>query len=150
MSNTENVRNDSNLSKQNYNTAKLFLFNNDFRRNESVSNAGGSEIVYKKGTIMGRVESTLKIIPLESDATDGSNVPVGVLATDYTIPAATLGMPVTICIGGEVEGDLLIFAKAGDTLDTVIDGRTLRDRLNGDTLGIKVIESVETSDYDNA
>jgi len=147
MSEVNNVLNTDNQSFTNYNTEKIFIRDNETRRGENYTNPVASETVLAAGTIMGRVTASGKLLPLASGAVDGSNIPVGVLSTEYTVPASANDL-LTICISGHVDADGLVFDGA-DTLDTMIDGRTLRDRLNADTLGIKVIEGTQLSNFDN-
>jgi len=148
MSKVTNVLNNDNQSITNYNTEKIFIRNNEFRGSEVYTNGTGGDLVLPEGTVMGRVTADGKLTPLKSAAVDGSETPVGVLASDYTV-LDTESANVTICIGGHVDAEGLVFDGA-DTLDTVIGGRTLRDRLNADTLGIKVVESNQLSNFDNA
>jgi hypothetical protein len=147
MSTYNNRTNNSNQSVTDFSTEKMFIFNNQYRGGETYTNATGSEVTLAVGTLMGRIEASGKLLPLASGASDGSQIPVGILAEAVTV-ADTESATVTICIAGEVDGDMLVL-DGSDTLDTMIDGRSIRDRINGDTVGIQVIEGTELTGYDN-
>lgn len=121
------------ILKTEYNTQKTFIRDNNFISGE-MTNATGADITYPGGTLMGRISATLKLVPLASAATDGSQFPVGVLATDYIVEAGTT-RNVMICNSGEVVESMVILQGA-DTLNTVITGRTIRDRIGADTVGV--------------
>lgn len=127
--------------------SKIFLWGN---RYESVNytNGTGSEKTLPAGLVMGRISASGLLLPLQSDAVDGSQLPVGVLAADYTV-ANGATQEVSICVAGDVEESKLIFENGTDTLATVVAARRLRDRLAADTLGIKLVVSDELTDFDN-
>lgn len=129
-----------------YDTSKLFLFNNSFESGD-VNNADYDDLVLVPGTLMGRISATGLLIPLESAASDGSKYPVGVCAGDYTILDGETSS-VRICTGGEIDSSKVVFQGADD-LDTVVDGRQLRDRIAGDTVGLILRTVDELSEFDN-
>ncbi len=129
----------------NYDTSKTFIWNNRF---DNGTFTAAADIVLPMGTVMGRISATGKLIQCKSDASDGSQYPVGILAEEYTV-ANGVSKTVSICIGGDVASEKIVFAKAGDTLETVIEDRRFRDRLSGDTLGIKIVVSTELTGNDN-
>lgn len=131
----------------NYSTEKLLVFNNQFTTG-TATNDSGDAVVLPIGTIMGRVASSGELIPLQSDAEDGSQYPVGLLLTDYSF-ADGESKSVQLVVAGEVNANLLSFAKEGDDLDTVIEGKQLRDRLAGDTVGLNLRFPDELSKFDN-
>jgi hypothetical protein len=55
---------------------------------------------------------------------------------------------ITICIGGDVAEELVLL-QSPDTLETVVSSRTIRDRIAGDTLGIKLVLGTQMTAYDN-
>lgn len=148
MSTTTNTVDTSNQRYQNYNTAFIFLRDNKYDTG-TYNNDSYDEVVLSAGTVMGRNTTTGKVLPLQSDASDGSQIPIGVLAQNKTV-AAGEEVNLTYCTGGEVAKEKIVLAKSGDTLETVIDSRQLRDRIEGDTLGIKLIESTELTGHDNS
>ena len=97
---------------------------------------------------MGRITATGKIKALESDAADGSEIPVGILNKDITISAGDT-VNVNICVAGDVVEDKIVLTKVGDTLETTISSRRLKDRIGADTVGDKLVASTEHSDFDN-
>lgn len=131
----------------NYDTSKTFIGDNRYE-NGTYTNPDGVEVTLAKGTVMGRVAATNKLLPLESGASDGSQFPVGVLADDYTVDAYD-DATVSICVGGDVAAEKIVFANGTDTTATVVSSRTLGDRIAGDTLGIKLVSGTELTGYDN-
>jgi hypothetical protein len=110
-------------------------------------NSGSSIATFQKGTVMGRLLNA-NVVPFTSDASDGSNFPIGILANNYELPpgAAVDG---SICISGDVAGEKVIFYKVTDNLNTQVDGRLLRDRIKSDTLGINLVFGTELTGFDN-
>ena len=110
-------------------------------------NSGG-DLELKAGTLMGRISATNILLPLVSTAIDGSKFPVGVLMHDVSV--LSLGTAkLTFAVSGDVAEEKLILGGA-DTLATVIDARTLRDRIGSDTVGIKLVSADELTEYDNS
>lgn len=146
MSEVTNVESTSNQQITNYNTAKLFLGKNDYETGFH-NNSGYEDVVLVIGTLMGRVATTGELVPLFSDATDGSQYPVGILSHDITIePGITADL--TICIRGDVDGDLVVL-DPGDTMETVISDRRIKDRIASDTAGIVMRFGTEMTGTDN-
>lgn len=109
----------------NYDVSKMFILNNRYTYAQHTNSTGASETILA-GTVMGRIASTGKIIPMLAGASDGSAIPVGILVKDYTV-ADTVTVSMGICIAGDVTEDLIICQ--GGTLDTVVALQTNRDRL---------------------
>lgn len=148
MSTITEVLNTGNFAVFNKNVAKTFIWNNSFRT-ETFLNPTGGTLTYAIGTLLGRVTASGKLVALQSDAVDGSQIPVGILAQEVTLDAAAEDS-VPVCIGGEVAEEKVVLVKIGDTFATDISGRTIRDRINGDTLGIKLVVADELTGTDNA
>lgn len=127
-------------------TAKIFLWNNRYE-SADYTNGGGAPVVLPKGTVMGRINATGKVAPLTSAAVDGSQFPCGILNEDWTV-AAGATQNVSFCVAGDVAEEKVILQGA-DTLATVVTGRTLRDRIASDTVGIKLVAGTELTGYDN-
>lgn len=138
----------SNQRTTNYDTAKIFIWNNRYESgtytNPSIT---GDEVTLAKGTLMGRVSATQKLLPLASGASDGSQFPVGILADDYTVDYLE-SATVFICTEGDVAEELVIL-NGSDTLSTVISGRSIRDRIGADTVGINLVAGQAQDGYDN-
>lgn len=127
--------------------SKIFIFDNKFEKS-TFKNITGVLLALKAGMLLGRVAVGGKLLVMKSNAVDGSEIPVGVLAQDIDI-ADTAEADVIYCVGGEVAEQKLIFNKVGDDLDTVVDARNYRDRIKGDTAGIILRATDELTDFDN-
>lgn len=127
--------------------SKIFLWGNRYE-SADYTNSGYDDVNLVAGTVMGRVTATGKVIPLQSDAVDGSQLPVGVLNKDWVVEAGDT-QEVAFCVKGDVETSKLIFTKTGDDLDTIVSSRNLRDRIQGDTVGIKLVTGTELTGVDN-
>lgn len=139
--------NTGNQLQTNYDVSKIFIGENR-TRTDNYTNSTGGAITLKAGTLMGRISSSALLLPCKSDAVDGSQFPVGVLVEDFTV-ANGASQPLPICIYGDVAEEKIILLKSGDTLNTVISGRTIRDRIGADTVGIRLIATTELTGYDN-
>lgn len=126
-----------------YDYSKLFLWNNQFRK-ITIPNATSDDVALSAGTLIGAVGSTYQVY---KSGTSNISV-VGVLAEDgITIPANG-SVDVQVCIGGRVNGSALVL-DGTDTLDTVVNYRTIRDRIAAESLGIEIALSDELSKTDN-
>lgn len=143
MSTGTNVLATENQSITNYDSSKIFLWGNEFI-NATVEAGQYDDVL--PGTLMGRIAATQVVVPLESDATDGSQFPVGIL--NGTVVAGDSKVA-SICINGDVDEASVLFTKVGDTLNTIVSDRILRDRILGDTKGINLISAVQLSKLDN-
>lgn len=131
----------------NINRAKIFLRGNLFEKAQYTNGTGG-EITLAKGTVMGRITASAKLLPFASDASDGSQNPIGVLADDYTV-ANGATVEVVYCDAGRVAEDLLILRKVGDTLSTAVSGLGIvRDLITRNT-HIDLVSGTELTGYDN-
>ena len=148
MSKQEILNQTPNQIQVNTDTSKIFVWQPRSEVGDYTNNSGG-DLDLKAGTLMGRISATNLLIPLVGAAVDGSQYPVGVLMHDITV-LDTESAKLTICVSGDVVEEQLII-DAGDDLDTtVIGGRTLRDRIGGDTVGIKLVSTDELTDFDNS
>lgn len=129
-----------------YDTSKVCIGDNSFISGE-YTNPGYAETL-AAGTIMGRVAATQALVPLQSDASDGSQYPVGILPEDqYVADYETVSL--SICNSGKIDSTLLVFEKAGDSLATLVSSRSLRDRLQGVDINVQLFGATENTDYDN-
>jgi hypothetical protein len=147
MSANEQVLNTGNQAITNYDTSKIFLWNNRYI-NAPFTAEGYDDTTLLAGTVMGRVASTNEVVPMESNASDGSQFPIGILAKDYNIAGGDT-VDLAICVGGDVAEEKVLFARNGDGFSTVVSSRTIRDRIAGDTLGIKLVLGTEMTAFDN-
>lgn len=128
-------------------TSKIFVWDNRYD-NFDYNNDGYDDVTLVAGTVMGRISATGKIKPLRSDNADGSQLPIGILNQGRVVAAGET-VTVAICVEGDVVTAKLVFAKTGDTVDTVVDGKRLRDRIGSDTVGIKLVGGTELTADDN-
>ena len=128
------------------NTEKIFVFKNRYD-NFEYNNDTYVDVNLYCGQLMGEIAATRKIVPLDTGASDGSQNPIGVLASDHTVDAGTT-KSVALCVAGDVVENLIIF-QPDMNLNDVIDGRTLRQRIGSDTVGIKLVGNNDHSEYDN-
>lgn len=135
------ITNNANFVSVSTDLSKLVLFNPEFDRAD-YTNGGGAPVTIVEGTVMGVVNATGKIAPLVAAAADGSQFPIGVLINTVTVAAgATANL--TYAIGGDLDESKIVFQNGVDTLATVVSGRRLRERLQSDTKGLKLVTSQE-------
>jgi hypothetical protein len=145
-----NIRlNTGNQITTDYEISKIFLFNNRYEDDTDayVNNSGYSTLTLLAGTVMGRVSASGQLKPCYVGSIDGSQEPVGVLAHDIVNLSAGASVNVIICIGGDVAQRKLIFLF-GDTLETIVNGRRYKDRIQTNTT-IILRGGEEMTDYDN-
>lgn len=123
----------------NYTQRPLFIWNNRFNSlTATYTNSTGDEVTLTKGMLIGRISASGLVQQAISTATDGSQVPIGVLAADYTV-ANGASASVKFCIQGDVDYGLLVYGGSPvDTIDTVI---SLVDD-NSDTVAIGTIGDI--------
>ena len=147
MSKVTNVLDNDNSQFNNYDSSKIFVGENQYEVG-SYTNDEYADSPLEAGTLMGRVASSGKLIQLKSNATDGSQFPVGILTQDHTVAGGDT-INATICVAGRVVEDKDVL-EAGDSLETIIDSwRRLRDHIASDTVGIKLVPSTELTATDN-
>lgn len=131
----------------NYAYDDVFLRDNEFH-SANYTNSTGSAVTLNIGTVLGRISATGLLLPLQSTATDGSQFPVGILAQQVTVAdAATVTL--NYCVQGDVSESNIELTRSGDTLDTVVSDRRIRDRIASDTIGINLVTAVENTRFDN-
>lgn len=126
--------------------SRIFIFDNRYAKAD-YTNSTGATVTLAAGTLMGRISATQKLLPHVSSAVDGSQFPVGVLAEDYVV-ANGATQELAFCNYGDVVESAVILGGA-DTLATVISSRSIRDRIASDTVGIRLVPSVENTIADN-
>lgn len=145
MSEYNNVENTSNFQHNQYDTSIVFLRDN-FYSTEPFNNETYLNVTLTKGTVMGRVTASNYIVPVNAGVSDGSELPIGILAEDVTVLASS-SKNIPLCVKGEIAEEKVNFDDADDTLDTVVDGVRYKDRLT--QIGLILIPGTELSDYDN-
>jgi hypothetical protein len=134
----------------NYSVEQVFLGKN-FYETATYTNASGSPVTLTIGRTMGRVLATNLVAPQISGSTDGSEMPIGVMAQTYTV-AAGATVNVQIVTGGDVNENAVLL-DAGDTFATAVrtvstGGGTIRDLIGRNTT-INMYPTTELSNYDN-
>lgn len=126
MSTVTTVEQTGNKLVTNYNVSKFLLGFNSFI--DATHTAGGTDSVLTEGLVMGRIQATSKIVPLDKDAVDGSQYPVGCLVEAKTV-TANASASLTLVNKGKID-PAKVTLKSGTTLTSDIDGRQLNDWLN--------------------
>ncbi|MCH9620996.1 MAG: hypothetical protein S4CHLAM20_04100 [Chlamydiia bacterium] len=127
--------------------SKIFVFQNNFR-NVTFLNDTGADLELKGGELLGVIASSGKAVLLDDPgATDGSQFPVGFANSCGTVLDGE-ELTISMCIGGDVVENKVILT-GGVSLDDVISLRTLRDRIASDTMGVRLVESTELTNFDN-
>ncbi len=135
-----------NQTQFDYDFTKVFVRNNNYR---TINFAPvGADLVLTIGMLIGTISATAKGKKLASASVDGSQYPTGVCSENITILDGA-NADVNLCIGGEVAEEKLTLDGV-DTLDTVIDGRIIRDRIAADTLGIRLVPTSQLAEHDNS
>lgn len=148
MSTVSNTLNTGSQATFNTDTSKIFLFENRYETNNYINNSGYNPVTLLAGTVMARVAGTNILIPFSSKGSNGSQFPIGILADDYVVAAGTT-VKASICIYGDVNINSVILAEQGDTLNTVVSNRTVRDKIKSESAGIRLIDSTEMTAFDN-
>ena len=147
MSTVTNVLANANQLITNYDVTKFLLGNNSFIAAD-ITAAGGNGVL-EIGMVMGRIAATRKIVPLDKDATDGSQYPVGLCIQDQTVANAAT-KSITLVNKGKIAASMINFFDT-ETLDTEIGHanhtRIIRDWLN--SMGLELMLGEELTIVDN-
>lgn len=128
--------------------SKIFIRDNRYESDNYINNSTYNPITLSAGTVMGRISATGILVPFTSTASDGSQYILGVLADDFVLGAG-ITQTAPVCVAGDVVADKLIFVLPGDGLETVVSGRRVKDKIQGETVAIKIVYSTEMTDFDN-
>lgn len=102
----------------NFDISELFIDgSNNYFRTADYTNGSGSEAMLTAGMLVGRISDSGKITQCDPTADDGSQIPIGVLANNYTVANAATET-LTFCCHGKVNASKLTY-KSGDK-DTVL------------------------------
>lgn len=127
--------------------SRVFLWENRYSKG-NFNNHQYDPLVLKAGTLLGRYSGNQNLFILTSAANDGTQYPVGILAEDITIDDGDT-VEVAFCNYGDVAEEKVIL-HGNDTMNTVISGRSIRDRIASDTVGIRLVAGTEMTAFDNA
>ena len=149
MSTTNTTKNTGNAFTINRDLSKIFIWENRYVSAPYNNSAYGSVTLFA-GTVMGRVTATGYIKPTDSTATDGSQLPVGILADDL-IALGSSFQNVQICNFGDVAQEQLVFANPTDNLNTTVTFGSgsirMLDRIH--LMGVRLVATTTMTDYDN-
>ncbi len=126
--------------------SKVFIWENRYSKG-NFNNQLYDPLVMKAGTLLGRIGFNQQLFLCDSQAIDGSQFPVGILAEDVTIADGDT-VEVAFCNYGDVAEEKVIL-QGDDTLSSLVSGRSLRDRIAADTVGIRLVPSVSMTSFDN-
>ena len=129
-----------------YDLGKIFVRENRYSKG-NYTNSTYDEVNLDAGTVLGRVAATGKLVIFDSAASDGSQYPVGILADNYTIAEGET-QEVAFCNYGDVVEEKLVFQNTDD-LDTVVEDKTVRDRIGSDTVGVRLVSTTQNTISDN-
>lgn len=148
MSTVTNNLESGNVLFNTYDYRKIFLYRNRVVQ-AGFKNNRPAIASFSMGTILARDVTDNNLVPFDSTiTTNGQNQPVGVLGSNVSNLASNGTIsPVLFGFTGEMNRDLLIFARSADSLATVIDGRTVEDILLRQ--GIKLTAGMDLTPPDN-
>jgi uncharacterized cupredoxin-like copper-binding protein len=146
MSDVTNVLNTGSEQFNNYDRTKLLLGGNDYVKRD-YTNSTYVDVTLSAGQLMGVIAATDKVVPCTSGASDGSQLPIGVLANDVTVEAGET-LFLSICVSGQIAREKVLFSGS-DNMDTVVSSRRYEDRILSDTAGIILSEGDELTGFDN-
>jgi hypothetical protein len=146
MSTVTNVLATGNQLTTNYDTTKFLLGSNSFIEAD-ITAAGGNGVLLQ-GMVMGRIAATQLIVPLDKDATDGSQYPVGVCVQTQTV-ADGVTKTITLVNKGKIAESIVNFKDGALTtaIGVANHQRILRDWLN--SIGLELMAGEELTGVDN-
>lgn len=131
MAGATRVLDTTSQSVTNYDYSKIILSGFDALVGKIV-NGTASERVIPAGQVMGRIAATGNYDVLASAATNGTQYPLAINLYEVTIPAgAAIEADIHLAKECTVDEGKLVF-DGSDDLDTVIDARIIRDRMEND------------------
>jgi len=146
----------SNITIQQYDQSNLIIFGLITNPQAATyTNSTGSTATIATGRLLGRIATTGLIVPQNSAATDGSQVPIGICIADYSVPD-TESVTITFAVQCQVDYSKIGF-QSGDSLTTVISltdsaTNTVKIGTINDILvrsGILPLNVAQNSYYDN-
>lgn len=123
----------------------VFLYENRFAKAKYNNSAYDAVTIYA-GTVLGRVASTGFVKPMRSTYSDGSQIPMGIVADDYVVPGGAI-IDMHYCLYGDVNKNKIIFDLSTDNFDTTVGSQRLADLIH--QAGIRIIETDIMTGFDN-
>ncbi len=131
---------------------KTFVFNNDFYSDNGAfwfENSFNDGVLIPEGTLLGRKTSTGNLQVFNAEATDGTQIPVGILVEGVWVDYGEVyDATVAYCIRGDVAEQKIVL-QGSDTLETIVGtvGRRVKDLITA--IGIKIVYSQQNLIQDN-
>jgi len=126
--------------------AQIFLYENRFSK-AKYNNSAYDSVTILAGTVMGRVASTGFIKPMRSTYSDGSQIPMGILADDYVVDGGAIIENMQFCNYGDVNKNKIVFDLSTDNFETTVGSQRLEDLIH--QAGLRLINSIDNTGYDN-
>jgi len=134
----------------NTDTSKVFIGNNHTRQEAYINNSGYNPITLLAGTVMGRLSGSGVVTYFDANANDGSQFVLGLMGDDLTI-AAGGSVTASIVVSGQVAQEKVVLMSPTQSIETVVSGRRVKDKIMGETVGIVLVNATtEMTDFDNS
>jgi len=142
------------IAGTNYSYRNIFIWNNRFNSQTANYTDSGSGSTLTAGIMIGRVSATGLVKQCITTATDGSQIPIGILLATYVVGASET-VAIEFGIAGDIDSGTIVFGGSpADSLTSAVylnDGTTkigtVLDVLNGK--GILPIATNEMTYADN-
>ena len=148
MSNTTVTNSQSNFLIGITDVSKIFLGQNQTANETYINNSSYDPITLLAGTVLGRVAATGVLVPWTSTASDGSQYVVGILGQDLQIAGGST-VQALVFVSGRVAQEKVVFYLPTDNLWTVVSLRNAYDKIQAETVGIKLVKTFQNSYADN-
>lgn len=127
---------------------KLLVFGNSFKTGTYINLTGGTESV-SIGQLMGVIAATGKWTICKSGASDGSQIPRGIMLDELTdIATVTDVENINLVNGGKVSVGMLVY-NGTDDADTNVGGVRMEDLLIQNSKDLELVTINDDSNFDN-
>jgi len=137
--------------------AKIFVLNNRYDSGLFDEPDGSGEFTLAQGQLLGRIAASNKLKICSAVATDGSQYPIGVVASQVTMAESATDVTVNFCHAGDVVQSKVLLSGSetmASTVTVIASGplatdydRTLKDLIQAS--GIKLVGGDELTGADN-
>ena len=124
-----------------YDFSKIFLRNN-LSKKVNIA-ASGEDLTLEPGDLIGVVGSTYQVFKSGT-----ANITVAGVLMEYATITDGNNADLNICIAGEIAEEK-VNLDGSDTLATVVSNRTIEDKIQGETVGIKLVSTDTLVTTDN-
>lgn len=140
-------------SRTDINTRGPFLSGSFKSEGGTLAQDAGETIATVRMTILGQISASLKLIPLVAAAVDGSQFPFAIFNGPEVSAAEVVAGDVELFDvvkggDGKVDKSTVVFHNGSDTLDTLVDGKTIESYLNDK--GFFFQDVVDVEEYENS